>query len=741
MTQIVLDGLDGFEVEISPHYSRLLHAAFGLRFFHHGLRFVIETLKQEEKKKREKRNKNRKQGEGKEEKKNCGTKQKRRLRAHSRCCRVPILSFSFSLPDGHGQLTDTYSMSLARTTQPLLNQMASNSEAEFTHADSIYIDSKMSGAVGLDDTYISQSVPNESDVVVASDENEPKNARNRREERQLRNIAEQLTFLRGKFDLKPSENLIAYFSAAILRHRILIQGRIFITTSYICFYSRIFGKVTKDSFEFTSIKRVKKRRGGLVNAIKISFLDDAVSPVVLASLNNREKVLELIQDRLRVLNPAAAERKDDDEGSVASAGSARDDSDGRSVEGNDAYQSNPTNGSSITLSTRNSIENAHPDTISARDPSKDHSDADSAHDVNTSDDFQSKLIWQTPDDVMGRVSSNSYDKKNERARVVLDAPVKEVFNILYMSDWLKKYHEDVKNRDVTISDWERGEDGFMKRQVDFRRPLGYKIGPKETRVKETHRYSFTKDGGVLIEIQGENLDVPYASCFFVESFFELDPCGNAARQTLMVASVAVHFVKSTFLQGTIESGALNETKTTFQRLACMAKDRISQHNAEKLRNRVDKLHAANRVHFKPNSPSREGNGHHADHPTDTACTAGVPDHRTNNTTDDPVDIIDADDMELNRSTERRPSNDWKATEDGVWNSSYNESRPRVQDVGSSRILRLATFAILVVTCLLLVSVLFTLRRLHHSIATLEGKIIRQESWLSGGDGSHCNSSL
>lgn len=605
-------------------------------------------------------------------------------------------------------------------SQAALKQLASNSDhadAEFMHADSIYIDPKMSVGNIVDDAFLTQSIANDSEIPTAlNDELEGKNSRKRREERQLRTTIEQENWLRSKFDLQPTEKLIASFSAALLRH-ILLQGRIYITTSHICFYTRLFGKVTKDLFNFASIKRVKKRRGGLVaNAIKIYFIDDAVSPVLIGSLNNREKAFELIQGRLRDINPNAAERKDDDDGSIASVGSGRDDSDERSVEGSENYPPIQSNGASISLSKRNSIEN---------------SDADSAVENHPTVKDDANLVWKTKDDVVARVAGQKFDKRKERARVVLDAPVKTVFNLLYMSDWLKKYHEDVKNRDVDISQWTRASDGFMTREVCFRRPLAYKIGPKETRVKESQRYSFTNNGGVLVEIQGENLDVPYASCFVVESYFELDPYGEGASQTLMVASVAVNFVKSTFLSGTIESGALNETKTTFERMVCMAKDRICQHNAETAHNRPSKTshpQTGNHVHFKTNTP-KAANGHHANCQTATE-------------TDDLVDVIDADDMDLNRPTRGRAP---EVNDAAVNESRFGLSRPlsgaENQDSRHAHTIRLVTLATLALTCLLLASVLITLRRLQHSISMLEGKILREEHLLVSPADGHCNSTL
>lgn len=497
---------------------------------------------------------------------------------------------------------DTAPMASAVTTPKLRNEPSADDPSDFMHAESVHLDSKTSQYI-TDDVCPAQpatSAKLDSDNPVPATYQKPQ--KSRREERQLRLAAEQAVWLRSKFDLPPSEQLITSFSAALFRH-ILLQGRMYITTTTICFYTRIFGKVTKDLFPFSAFSHVKKRRGGLVaNAIKIYFLDQTLSPVVIGSLNHREKAFDTIQTRLRHINPAAAEPKEtvhDDDGSAASLGSANADSEEPFPDPND-LQNGHRHPTQPTLMSRPSALMLNPSgqttNIVPTDPqltnqrSRDFgssaslSQENSSHSLASHDNHSESephLVWQTSADVIGRVAANAFPKKSERTRGILNAPVKTVFNLLFISDWLKQYHEAVSNRDVVFTEWCRGEDGFMSRDVNFRRPIGYKIGPKETRVREKHRYSFTEDGGVIVELSTESLDAPYGNSFVCETFYELNP-HNDGSQTLLIASVAVHFVKDlwTMLQGKIESSALAETKKTCQRLLDLATGRIHEHVAE-----------------------------------------------------------------------------------------------------------------------------------------------------------------
>jgi VAD1 Analog of StAR-related lipid transfer domain/GRAM domain len=216
---------------------------------------------------------------------------------------------------------------------------------------------------------------------------------------------------------------------------------------------------------------------------------------------------------------------------------------------------------------------------------------------------QPQSLWSTSDDPFDSIAGREYARRVEQARTELSAPVQRAFELLVASDWLRQVNVTNGNTDVEITPWERcADDGFMMRMLTFSRALGYRIGPKVTRVVETHKYSFTSAGGVVVETSGHNVDVPFGDNFRVESYIELTPIAapdasaipafsgaasaavssstSSSIRTLMVVSVAVYFAKSSMLRSTIESGTLAETKATFTRMVDLAALHVDEANAE-----------------------------------------------------------------------------------------------------------------------------------------------------------------
>lgn len=579
---------------------------------------------------------------------------------------------------------------------------------------------------------------------VATDEDTKFPRKKNRVSKAERLAAEHAVWVRQKFDLPPDELLIASFSAALVRH-ILLQGRIHITTSCICFYAKIFGRITKESFPFTSISRVKKRKGGFVaNAIKIYFSDPGATSIVIGSLNQRERAFSIIQARLRELNPAAAQPRDADD--IGSAASAQGDSEDRSFDDDD-YQTEPTSktnvrgsdeslrarpplsaGSSPSMGRRSSnVRRMESDTASDQSSRK-SSDVDNISkldNVSVSSVPAPKLVWRTCDDVCDLLSANAAEKKTERARTILNSSVVDAFNVLFVSDWLKHYHAVSNNKDLTISEWTRGEDGYMTRELTFRRPLGYKIGPKETRVKERQKYSFTSDGAVIVELQGQNLDAPYAEYFVVETFFELRPYRDGSL-TLFIASVAVHFFKSTILRGKIESGAMSETKNAYQRLMNLAGKRIDEYNASRR-----SLNCGNRQANDFTVPDTNMTGT----PTNMLCgteedampAMNIGESRAADCAQaEPLSTQQVawnkDECAASEGTARSP---WSgaAINDKVLNGSIE-----VRDSTWTKWLRMVEIGALVVVCVLLIAVLILLSKMHNNVIALEKLVL--ESRLS-----------
>lgn len=637
-------------------------------------------------------------------------------------------------------------------SQPVPTTDSSTTANGITPEDSVYLESTDGKAqknsqlqhIATDDTF-----GQAEDALTINDfENgtTDANSRNkRREEKHSRWVAEQSTRVREKFDLSPSDNFVASFSAALLS-TILLQGRMYITTHHLCFYTKLFGKVTKEAFSYSSLARVKKRRGGLVaNAIKVYFTDEELPPVIIGSLNHREKAFSLIQERLRIVNPNAAEpHPEDDDGSTGSVASTPIES-----EEITAASARPMSGNPPPMLVRelespalssHSDENAGaapeinqpPSQLLRIEPIESLQTITSIPDeppVPEIDEWERSLVWRTPNDIVGNPIANVFDKKAERARIVLKAPIKEVFNVLYISDWLKEYHQEVKNYEVEIGAWVKDDEGGMCRDVSFRRPIGYKLGPKETRVNEKQRYIYTDQGGVLVEVQGRNLDVPCSSYFVVESFFDMSPV-NDGRHTLFVASVAVNFVKSTFLQGKIEGGTLTETKTAYGRLIGLAERKIDQHVAER---------AANKITTKSIQMHRQelANGHVVDNGSselDSQCIVNeIPEPQNVNRVVRQVPMPTSEENRadhsyevVSRETHSRPLPD--AATNGFASNVVNTKVDTETDTNKAQqsdalhFYRKASVFLLVVACVLLLIVIILLIRVQGLLNSLE-KII------------------
>lgn len=341
------------------------------------------------------------------------------------------------------------------------------------------------------------------------------------------------------------EEVIASFPATLVKHTVQ-RGQMHITSQALIFYTQVVGGVTRQKFPFLDISHATKRKSGLIpNAIKIYFVHTQRDPVIIGSLPQLDHLFHLIQSRI-ASQPTSL----------------------RTIpQPHPLYASDPRAPKSLPHIDTNANMN-----IDAHISSTSVNTAVSVADVEPA-----PLVWRSHLDPVDRVAAHAFHRKTERARGVLNAPVRHAFNVLFISDWIRNYHAMAKNRDLSLTEWARADDGYMTRELTFHRPLGYRIGPKETRVKEKQRYSFSSDDGVVVELEGQNLDAPYGDYFVVESFFELKPHDNP-KQTLFIASLSIHFKKSTMLRGKIESGAMAETKIAFQKVLDLASKRIAELN-------------------------------------------------------------------------------------------------------------------------------------------------------------------
>lgn len=107
-----------------------------------------------------------------------------------------------------------------------------------------------------------------------------------------------------RFELEPGEILVKTYTCA-LQKRIVLQGRIYVTSKRICFYSMFnkntifFGESTRVNIPFENIVRVKKSRtmGIFKNAIEITVNSGKV--IRFTSLLKRTKLYHIILELMR----------------------------------------------------------------------------------------------------------------------------------------------------------------------------------------------------------------------------------------------------------------------------------------------------------------------------------------------------------------------------------------------------------------------------------------------------------
>uniref|UniRef100_A0A7S4DSP1 VASt domain-containing protein n=1 Tax=Lotharella globosa TaxID=91324 RepID=A0A7S4DSP1_9EUKA len=102
---------------------------------------------------------------------------------------------------------------------------------------------------------------------------------------------------RKLFNLPKSERLEINYSCAYLK-KILLQGRLYLSKNYLCFYSNVFGYETRVVLAMADIVDVSKKNTAMVipNAIEVDTLD---SKYFFASFLSRDHAFDNIKERVR----------------------------------------------------------------------------------------------------------------------------------------------------------------------------------------------------------------------------------------------------------------------------------------------------------------------------------------------------------------------------------------------------------------------------------------------------------
>uniref|UniRef100_A0A8C9VJA5 GRAM domain containing 2A n=1 Tax=Scleropages formosus TaxID=113540 RepID=A0A8C9VJA5_SCLFO len=107
----------------------------------------------------------------------------------------------------------------------------------------------------------------------------------------------------GKYDARfreafrsvpEDEVLLKVYSCALLRD-ILLQGRLYISSNWLCFYANLFGKDIKVSVPVTSVQLVKKCRTARLLPNGLAVTTDTGQKYVFVSLLSRDSVYDVLR--------------------------------------------------------------------------------------------------------------------------------------------------------------------------------------------------------------------------------------------------------------------------------------------------------------------------------------------------------------------------------------------------------------------------------------------------------------
>ncbi|KAI8089616.1 GRAM domain-containing protein [Halteromyces radiatus] len=356
------------------------------------------------------------------------------------------------------------------------------------------------------------------------------------------------------------DNLIEDYGCA-LQKEILLQGRIYISQHHLCFNANIFGWITNLVIAFADIVNIEKRTTAIFipNAIQISTHQ---SKHFFASFLSREQAYE----HMMII-----------------------------------WQQNQERQSSLTIG--NSLKDSNDENDDMDD------DLSFTHSENDNQDDSELATTQTMDDLLQEQSETQCQCQttdDHFPNIVLDqtyqCTIETMYNLLYQSEFVKKYLLDVeKNTDVVIGPWRQDKDIPFVRDVSYVKYLGGAIGPKSTRcILKEELIHLDLHQSVTQQTTTQTPDVPSGNSFCVKTRVCISWAGQG--QVRVLVTVLVPFSKSSWLKSTIEKASIDGQINYFKGLDVAIRKYLET------RNQVSSSRSKKR-HGKRKGGQEKGNDH------------------------------------------------------------------------------------------------------------------------------------
>lgn len=389
-------------------------------------------------------------------------------------------------------------------------------------------------------------------------------------------------YFHGLFsEIPENEPLFEDFSCA-LKKDILVQGRLFVSSKHMAFYSNIIGLVTHIVVPWNKVLSIQKKKTvGIPNALQFSTLHDKYS---FASFMSRDSTYNLIHkvwtngpaksvtgsmDTLDInLDPEVDSQDDDSDANEQDYeniddGEMFNDEQGTKQikDGNQTRKSSKTKGGNANEGNGDIPHEEGSETDSSvSDPENMVNDMeDGGNDSEKARKDYGGLQFTGPKH--HPPTSSGYVAENNEVAIsennIINAPVGLVFDLLF-GDNTASIKEFIKLQgNINISDIPKFTDGTRK--YVYTKPLNGPIGPKQTQChieEKIEKKDF--DTSIIIIQTSETPDVPSGNSFRVRTRFFLSWGPNDS--TVINVYTSVIWSGKSWIKGAIERGTVSGQK-------------------------------------------------------------------------------------------------------------------------------------------------------------------------------------
>ncbi|CAN4125954.1 unnamed protein product [Withania somnifera] len=389
---------------------------------------------------------------------------------------------------------------------------------------------------------------------------------------------------RQLFRLPPDEILIQDFNCA-LQESFLLQGHMYLFGHSICFYSNLFGFETKRIIHFHEITAVRRAKAAAIFPTAIEIVAGG-KKYFFTSFLSRDEAFKLINDGWLQHNGAAKESADLEPKSDLNI------LDGGVVEGADIFRQATEGAESLERNKDNMVRDDSKPLVNGEFEIVSNSSR-----VQENVAEESAIVQNTGCSSSG-TSSGLKRQDSDAPRVpecftlVAEAkfPVKvEKFFELFMSDdgvaFQESFRRKCGDKDFKCTQWRPHEEFGHTRNLSFQHPikfyLDFCVFDLLLICNVVILMCYFDFSHLVIESSQEVSDVPFADCFRVEVFWDVEkdwdgPEGGCSLKVY----VNVAFTKRTMFRGKIVQSTVDECREVYASWIAHAHELLKQKKLE-----------------------------------------------------------------------------------------------------------------------------------------------------------------